>query len=123
MKTYIIMQTVLLLHLMLPGKIVIQGMIKIKKQKIKSKRLLKIRSEIDKNSNIDQVISSFKPPIFWKEKEIVKQQINIWSFNKIQDLLVKVNKLELMVKKNPTISTNLVTNFILEQAENSNNQI
>ena len=40
----------------------------------KSKRLLKIRNEVDNNKNIDQVISTIKPPIFWKEKEIVKKQ-------------------------------------------------
>ena len=44
----------------------------------KSKRLLKIRNEIDNNTNIDQAISSFKPPIFWKEKDIVKKQAQSW---------------------------------------------
>ena len=33
----------------------------------------------DNNSNIDQVISTFKPPIFWKEKDIVKKQAQSWS--------------------------------------------
>ena len=71
--------------------------------------------------NIDKSISNFKPPIFWKEKETVKQQLKIWSLNKIQKSLVEVNNLELLVKKNPTNSTNLITNFILEQVRNPNN--
>ena len=87
----------------------------------KLKRLLKIHMQNSNEQNIEKTISNFKPPIFWKEKDLVKQQINIWSLTKIQNLLIKVNKLELLVKKNPTISTNLVTNFILEQTQKSSN--
>ena len=65
----------------------------------------------------------FKPPIFWKEKDIVKQQINVLSYQKIQDLLTKTNNIELLVKKNPSISINLVNNFILEQCDEANNSI
>ena len=41
----------------------------------KLKRLLKIQEQIKSTNNIDNIISSYRPPIFWKEKEIVKQQI------------------------------------------------
>ena len=64
----------------------------------KSKRLLKIKSEIDNNQNIDQVISSFKPPIFWKEKDIVKKQAQCWSTNEVK-IIYKVNSLEVLIKK------------------------
>ena len=87
------------------------------------KRLLKIFSNSEINRNIDSTISSFKPPIFWKEKDIVKQQINVLSYQKIQDLLTKTNNIELLVKKNPSISINLVNNFILEQCDEANNSI
>ena len=40
----------------------------------KSKRLISIIEKFEKEKNIDQVISSVKPPIFWKEKELVKKQ-------------------------------------------------
>ena len=60
---------------------------------------MKIRSEIDNNSNIDQVISSFKPPIFWKEKDIVKKQAQAWSTNEVKDIIFKINDLETLVKK------------------------
>ena len=89
----------------------------------KLKRLLKIFSNSEINRNIDSTISSFKPPIFWKEKDIVKQQINVLSYQKIQDLLTKTNNIELLVKKNPSISINLVNNFILEQCDEANNSI
>ncbi len=89
----------------------------------KLKRLLKIFSNSEINKNIDSTISSFKPPIFWKEKDIVKQQINVLSYQKIQDLLTKTNNIEILVKKNPSISINLVNNFILEQCDEANNSI
>ena len=66
----------------------------------KSKRLLKIRNEIDNNTNIDQVISGFKPPIFWKEKDIVKKQAQSWTTGEIKEIIYKVNNLEALVKKN-----------------------
>tara|TARA_B100001564_G_C20657791_1_gene680052 strand:+ start:1707 stop:2684 length:978 start_codon:yes stop_codon:yes gene_type:complete len=78
----------------------------------KSKRLLKIRTEIDKNSNIDQVISSFKPPIFWKEKDIVKKQAQSWSTNEVKEIIFKINDLEASVKKNSTNSILFVSNFV-----------
>ncbi len=89
----------------------------------KLKRLLKIFSNSEINNNVDTAISSYKPPIFWKEKDIVKQQINVLNYQKIQDLLTKTNNIELLVKKNPSISINLVNNFILEQCDETNNSI
>ena len=41
----------------------------------KSKKILKLSSEFNENKNIDLTISSAKPPIFWKDKEITKKQI------------------------------------------------
>ena len=61
-------------------------------------------------------MTNYKPPIFWKEKEIVKQQIKIWSYEEIQKLLTKIYNIEMLAKKNPSISMNIVTDFILEQA-------
>ena len=78
----------------------------------KSKRLLKIRTEIDNNSNIDQVISSFKPPIFWKEKDIIKKQAQSWSTDEVKEMIYKVNDLEALVKKNAANSVLFVSNFI-----------
>ena len=82
----------------------------------KLKRLLKIQTEIkNNNKNIDEVITNFKPAIFWKEKDLVKKQIKNYSFEEIQLMLIKSNDLELSIKKNPALSTNILTNFILEQ--------
>ena len=78
----------------------------------KSKRLLKIKNEIDNNMNIDQVLSSFKPPIFWKEKDIVKKQAQSWSTNEVKQIIFKINNLEALVKKNSTNSMLFVSNFV-----------
>ena len=66
----------------------------------KSKRLYKLLLEINNNKSIEEAISSFKPPIFWKDKEIVKQQINNWSLSRTENLIYKTNELELLIKKN-----------------------
>jgi len=89
----------------------------------KLKRLLNIKSETTKNNNIEQVISSYKPPIFWKEKDIVKQQIEIWNSKKIENLIMDTNELEYQIKKNPNASTLLITNFILEKTLETNNSL
>ena len=81
----------------------------------KSKRILTLSNNYQHNKNINLTISSIKPPIFWKDKEIVKQQILKWSPDSIKLLIYKVNELELLVKKKATNPINLITNFILEQ--------
>ncbi len=78
----------------------------------KSKRLLKIRSEIDNKKNIDQVLSNYKPPIFWKEKDILKKQAQIWSTDEIKNIIYKVNNLETLIKKNSGNSMLFVSNFV-----------
>ena len=81
----------------------------------KLKRLLRLKNQNDRIQNIDKTISSFKPPIFWKEKETVKKQIEIWETNKIEDLISETCDTEYAVKKNPNISVKVLTNFILDR--------
>jgi len=86
----------------------------------KSKKILKLSTEFEKNKNIELTISLAKPPIFWKDKEITKQQIYNWKPEKIKALIYRVNELELIIKKNLNNSVNLITDFILEQASSKN---
>ncbi|MFL2878597.1 MAG: hypothetical protein ACJZ4R_03125 [Candidatus Pelagibacter sp.] len=74
----------------------------------------------NKNKNIDECLSSYKPPIFWKDKEVVRQQINNWSLDKIHELIFFINDLELLIKKNNLNSVNLLNDFILTQVQSSN---
>ena len=88
---------------------------------IKAKRLLKLKKEVEKSKNIDQVISSFSPLIFWKEKEIVKQQILNCSSEEIEKLIYQINEIEILVKKNSSNSLNIISDFILNKSIKSNN--
>ena len=88
---------------------------------IKSKRLYKLLLEINNNKSIEEAISSFKPPIFWKDKEIVKQQINNWSLSRTENLIYKTNELELLIKKNSYNSINILSDFIINQPNRINN--
>ena len=88
---------------------------------IKAKRILKLQEEINNNSNIEQVVKNFRPPIFWKDKEIVKTQIKNWPLKKIQNVIIKINEVELLIKKNSSNSLNILSDFIIAQANKSNN--
>ena len=86
----------------------------------KSKKIHRLSTEFEKNKNIELTISSAKPPIFWKDKEITKQQIYKWQPSRIKTLIYKINELELIIKKNYDNSLNLITDFILELASSKN---
>ena len=87
----------------------------------KAKKILKLSSEFQNNKNIDLTISSAKPPVFWKDKEITKQQIYKWTPEDIKQLMYKLSEIELLIKKNINNSINLITDFILNQASSSTN--
>jgi DNA polymerase-3 subunit delta len=82
----------------------------------KLKRLIELHLEINDKKNIDVVISSYKPPIFWKEKDVVKQQIKTIKFDEAKSLMVKGNQIELLMKKNPQFSINITTDFIINSS-------
>ncbi len=82
----------------------------------KSKRILYLSKEFEKNKSIEKTILSAKPPIFWKDKELVKAQIQKWKPHKIQKLIYDINNIEILIKKNLSNSLNFVTDLILEKA-------
>jgi DNA polymerase-3 subunit delta len=79
------------------------------------KRLKNLKVNLQKIKNIDLVLTDFKPPIFWKEKEIIKKQLNSWSLDEIKSMIIRINNLELSIKKNSQISNQIINNFILEK--------
>ena len=89
----------------------------------KLKRLRKLRINLDNNSNVENVINSFRPPIFWKEKNLIKQQIKIWEINDIEQFIIDINNTESLIKKNPQVSNQIMNDMILNKLENTNNQI
>ena len=88
---------------------------------IKSKKLLTLSKAFEANKNIDLTISSAKPPIFWKEKEVTKQQILKWSSKNIKQLIYSISETELQIKKNINNSINLITDFILFHSSSATN--
>ena len=88
---------------------------------IKAKKLLSLSTTFENNKNIDLTISSAKPPIFWKEKEITKQQIYKWKPKNIKKLIYELSETELQIKKNINNSINLITDFILGQSSSKTN--
>tara|TARA_A100000164_G_scaffold312447_1_gene290809 strand:+ start:136 stop:1131 length:996 start_codon:yes stop_codon:yes gene_type:complete len=87
----------------------------------KLKRILILSNDYLKNKNLDKTILSAKPPIFWKDKDIVKQQINKWSPKQIKNLIYYINEIELSIKKNFNNSINLTTNLIIDQVSSKTN--
>ena len=87
----------------------------------KLKRLVKIHELVDEKNNVDQAVSLFKPPIFWKDKPVITQQIKYWGKNKLKDLIYESNKIELLIKKNSTISKNILADFIISNSKKTNN--
>ena len=82
---------------------------------IKSKRLLKLSDQVQTNKNIDQIISFYKPPIFWKEKDIVKKQLKIWKKDTLISLILEANNIELKLKKYSFSTKEILYNFIFEK--------
>ena len=90
------------------------GMIILRTFLQKAKRLLNIYEKQDNNINFDSLINNYKPPIFWKDKPVIKKQLENWSKSKIKDLINNINKTETYLKTNSSISLMLVFNFIYE---------
>ena len=89
---------------------------------MKSKRLQILTNEITTEKNIDAVVAGARPPIFWKDKDIVKKQLTIWTKEKILNLIKRINRTELLIKKNSVNSVNILLDFIFnETLSNTNN--
>ena len=87
---------------------------------VKAKRLIKLNQNMQIHKSIDQTIINFRPPIFWKDKELVKKQIKIWTLDKTYKLIDEINKIELNVKKNSINSLKILFDFILATSKANN---
>ncbi|MDC0616770.1 DNA polymerase III subunit delta [Candidatus Pelagibacter ubique] len=87
----------------------------------KLKRLVKIHELVDEKNNIEQAISACKPPIFWKDKPLVAQQIRSWKKDGLEQLIYKTNEIELLVKKNSALAKNILADFIINNSKKTNN--
>jgi len=87
----------------------------------KLKRLVKIYELIDEKHNVEQAITACKPPIFWKDKPLVIQQIRSWKKDHLKSLIYETNEIELLIKKNSTIAKNILSDFIINNSRKANN--
>ena len=87
----------------------------------KLKRLVKIYELVDEKNNIEQAISTCKPPIFWKDKPLVIQQIRSWRKDHLKNLIYKTNEIELLIKKNSSVAKNILSDFIINNSKKTNN--
>ena len=87
----------------------------------KLKKLVKIYELVDEKNNIDQAISSFKPPIFWKDKPLVIQQMKSWGKDELKNLIYESNEIELLIKKNSSVAKNIISDFIIKNSKKISN--
>ena len=87
---------------------------------MESNTCYKLKKHMENSKNIDETISNFKPPIFWKEKDIVKQQISNWTIEDARELIYQINDMEYLIKKNNLNSLNIVSDFLLNKSNKLN---
>ena len=83
----------------------------------KAKRLLNLVDIFTEQKNIDKTIASARPPIFWKDKDLIKKQIKSWTLNQVKKLIVEINEIELLVKTNTQNSVHILSDFILNKSK------
>ena len=87
----------------------------------KIQRLLNMK-ELEANyDSLDSLLNASKPPIFWKEKPMVKKQLTIWSLNDLKKTIHEINDTEVLCKKNPQISKIIFFNFFTTLCKKANN--
>jgi DNA polymerase III subunit delta len=86
----------------------------------KLKRLVKIYELVDDKNNIENAVASFRPPIFWKDKPLVIQQIKAWGENELKNLIYKTNEIEFLIKKNSNSGKNILFDFIINNSKKIN---
>ena len=87
----------------------------------KLKRLAKIYELVDEKNNIEKAISSFRPPIFWKDKPLVVQQLKTWGEKELKNLIYKTNEVEFLIKKNSASAKNILFDFIINNSKKISN--
>ena len=87
---------------------------------LKLKKLLKLSINYSENKDLNKTISSAKPPIFWKDKEITKKQILNWETKQISQLIFDINSIELQIKKDASNAINIISDFIITKSSVNN---
>ena len=82
--------------------------------KYKINKLISIYEFDIDEKKISSLIDKFKPPIFWKEKNVIQTQMSKWTKQELIVLLEKINQIEIMCKTNYEISETIFNKFLLD---------
>jgi len=82
--------------------------------KYKINKLIDIYNFNKSENNIARMVDNYKPPIFWKEKNITILQLNSWSAAELDLLLDKINEIEILCKLNYEIAETIFNKFLLD---------
>ena len=82
-----------------------------------NQRLIKIYKvkNTDKSMDLEEIIATIKPPIFWKDRPIFVAQSKKWDKKKLRLLIDKSSKIELRLKSSHGVNkSTLIKNFMVE---------
>ena len=60
------------------------------------------------NSNVEERLKKIKPPIFWKDKPNIIEQIKKWKTEKIKKALKYIYDLDIKIKTNSMINKEIL---------------
>ena len=83
--------------------------------------MLNIKKLEHEHKSLDSLLSVTKPPIFWKEKPMVKKQLTIWNLKDLKKIVTEINATELLCKKNPQSSKIIFFNFFTKICKKASN--
>jgi DNA polymerase-3 subunit delta len=84
--------------------------------------------KMDKKLSTDEKLERYKPPIFWKDKDRIKNILKIWSSKNLEKLLINLNIIETNFKRNELAQDTQFFYFLTENLskvafKNTNNSI
>ena len=56
----------------------------------------------------DQILETVKPPVFWKDKPVILQQLRKWNPPKLDRILAKIGETEILMKKNSYLKNDII---------------
>ena len=64
--------------------------------------------ELDKDTDLENIVNNIKPPIFWKDKPPLLAQLKKWSKDKVKYVLNKTYNAEIQIKSSSLIDKNII---------------
>jgi len=74
-------------------------------------RILESKYLLQAHNNYDNAIRYLKPPVFFKQKDILRRHLNLWQEEELKIILQKLVELELTCKKYSNIKANILLKF------------